>query len=350
MYDYSELINNRDYFPSWEQVYNYDLSYPENLLNLFRQAVILPQDFYSILTAYTLLPSVLCKRVPYLFLYGISGSGKSTIGKLIAYIHNITITSSETTYAAIRNSLRERKHKYITISQDDPIFPERNKLVEANAFMVWEDISSKTFLAKPEIYNMFKFGYDKSCDTIQMSSDIKGQNETFRCFCPKVFSSIDPIHALDDFKELRRRLIVIPTNKIENDSNLLDIDTIDFTGFNFLFQKYWNIEQASIWLTIRKALPRRFKGLSSTESAISQDVIANQTPLKSIIESFVEQAETNAKNGKTAPCIYVQNLKSYCETHYLKGYLIDKPHSKAIYRIMREFGYQLNRKGQWIKQ
>ena len=197
MYDYSELLKNNynNYFPTWESLYNPSLTYPQNLLSIFKGSIFLPEDFYNIITVYALVPSALAQKVPYLFLYGVSGSGKSTVGKLIAYIHGITITSSETTYAAIRNSLRDRKTKTILVESDDPKFPgSYGKVIEANTCMVWEDINSKTFASRPEIYNMFKFVYDKSCDTIQISSEKIGNNETFRCFCPKIFSSIDPIH------------------------------------------------------------------------------------------------------------------------------------------------------------
>ena len=342
MYDYSVLLENHpDYFPSWSNFYDSSLTYPQNLLSLFKRAVFLPYDFYNILTVYALIPSALAKRVPYLFLYGVSGSGKSTVGKLIAHIHGITITSSETTYAAIRNNLRDRKHRTILVETNDPKFPSCGKVIEANIFMVWEDINANTFTKRPEIYNMFKFGYDKSCDTIQMSSEIKGKNETFRCFCPKVFSSIDPIHTLENFKELRRRLIVVPTRKIEDlteerkaelgisDDNyqdkLMELDNIEWQGFSQKFKEFWDLNKAEIYLTIKNSLSKGLKGLNSTEKAISLDLITtgittgiwqdeivavkelkdcfnwlksdiadNQSPLTAMIELTIKQIETNA--------------------------------------------------------
>ncbi len=368
MYDYSKLLKNQVYCPTWEQHYDSSLTYPQNVLAFFKQSVVLPLDHYNVIAAYSLIPSALANRVPYLFFFGVSGSGKSTLGKLIAHIHGITITSSETTYAAIRNSLRERKHKYILIEGQDPLFLSYPKLVEANTFMVWEDISTQTFLKRPEIYNMFKFGYDKSCDTIQMSSEIKGQNETFRCFCPKVFSSIHPIHSHQKFKELRRRLIVIPTKKLETiEQDLLDIDHINWQGFSRRFTEFWDYDCADIYLSIRATLIKYLKGLSSTEKTISLDLIATgittgiwqdeiiavkelrecfdwleqeKIPLESLLESLVEDKES----------IYSRTIKAQIEVWYQQGWLLERPANKEIIAVMREFGYRSNCKGSWVKQ
>ncbi len=199
-HDYSILFHNRknnlDF--SWESLYNNSLTYPENIYNLFRNSVYLPNDFYKALTTYSLTPSALCQRLPYMFCYGVSGSGKSTIGKLIAYMHGITITGSNTTYAAMINLLRDRKTATIFVELDDPKFPGGyGKTIEANAFIVWEDISSRTLRENPCTYNMLKCAYDRNCDTILISSETKGKNEKFRAFSPMVFGSIEPLHSME---------------------------------------------------------------------------------------------------------------------------------------------------------
>ncbi len=113
--DYSILFrDNPDFYPSWEKYYDFDLSYPENILNLITKASVLPYDFYRIIAAYTLMPSGLTKRVPYLFFYGASGSGKSTLSKLIAKIHGVIPIASNTTYAAIRNILTRNRKIYVS--------------------------------------------------------------------------------------------------------------------------------------------------------------------------------------------------------------------------------------------
>jgi energy-coupling factor transporter ATP-binding protein EcfA2 len=161
------------------------------------------------------LPSALCRVVPYLFLHGQSGSGKSTIAKIASYLHGISINSSSDTFAGIRNSLNDRRNSAIEIASDDPKYPSVYRVVERNTCMVWDDIDSSVFSNSPDLYRLFKFGYDRSTDKITLSSKEVGENLEFRCFCPKVFSSISPLHLNDRFKELKRRLIVIPCKRIE---------------------------------------------------------------------------------------------------------------------------------------
>ncbi len=367
-YDYSKLLKNQSYYPSIQEYYDDNKPFAENVLKLLKQSVILPYDFYKIITVYAVIPSALVTRIPYLFLYGVSGSGKSTIGKLIAYIHGIPITSSETTYAAIRNSLRSRKTKWITIKNPRPNYPDYSKEIEVNTFMVWEDIDEKTFVKRPEIYNMFKFGYDKSCDTIQISSEKIGKNETFRCFCPKVFSSIHPIHTHQKFKELRRRLLVIPTKKIESlDKELLNIDSINWLGLTREFSNFWNYDRAEIFLTVKASLVKTLKGLTSTEKAISLDLIATGiaaeiwedeiVAVEQLRECFDWLNEEkipleNLLHGLTSDkeSIYSRTIKAQIEIWYQQGWLLERPANKEIITIMRELGYKSDCKGSWVKE
>ena len=85
--------------------------------------------------------------------------------------------------------------------------------------MVWEDIDASIFSNKPDIYRMFKFGYNRSTDKITISSKDIGMNLEFHCFCPKIFSSISSLHLDDRLRELKRRLIVIPFKSVEELSN-----------------------------------------------------------------------------------------------------------------------------------
>jgi hypothetical protein len=87
---------------------------------------------------------------------------------------------------------------------------------EKNAFMVWDDIDPSVFTTRPDIYRLFKFGYDRSTDTISISSDKAGKNLKFRCFCPKIFSSVSPLHTDSNFPELKRRLLTIKTKRLED--------------------------------------------------------------------------------------------------------------------------------------
>ena len=81
--------------------------------------------------------------------------------------------------------------------------------------MVWDDIDPSVFISSPDLYRMFKFGYDRRSDKISLSGKQTGTTLEFHCFCPKVFSSISHLHLDDRFKELKRRLIVIPCKRVE---------------------------------------------------------------------------------------------------------------------------------------
>ena len=372
--DYSALFKHPDFFPSWRDYYDDSLTYPENVLNFCKKTVVLPYDFYNIITVYFLIPSALVTRIPYLFFYGLSGSGKSTMAKLASYIHGVLPVTSSTTYAAIRNDLRSNKTRYIMIPNPKPGLPDMPKLVESNYFMVLEDIDANTFRRDPNLYSLFKSGYDKRTDTIKMSGKENGTNESFRCFTPKTFSSIHPIHAIEDYKELLRRLIVVPFKKVD-DIETLDIDNLDWTGFKDKFDEFWSYQQAEILLTVRSSL-NGIKGLTSQQKAICLDLIAvgvstgiwsdenvavrelkdcfdwlkqdvqvESSPLEKLLIELTNEMEANEQK-----CIYSKQLKLIIQTWVDKGWLLEKPSTKDIINGMRQLNYKINSKGQWMKR
>ena len=219
-YDYSQLFTGENALVNtWQEVYDEDLSLPENLLNILKRTVLLPQDFYDIIVVYYLLPSALCRTIPYLFLFGQSGSGKSITAELASYLHGVDINSSSDTFAGIRNDLDKRRYGWVEVPFGESNERTYNKNVEVNTCMVWEDIDASIFSNKPDIYRMFKFGYNRSTDKITISSKDIGMNLEFHCFCPKIFSSISSLHLDDRLRELKRRLIVIPFKSVEELSN-----------------------------------------------------------------------------------------------------------------------------------
>lgn len=376
--DYSSLFEgNSDFYPSWETHYNFDLSYPENILNLTKKSTILPFDFYRIVASYALMPSGLTTRVPCLFFYGISGSGKSTLSKLIAKIHGVIPLGSNTTYAAIRNILNSNRKVYVsTPHPTDPSKPPIGRFIDANTILVWEDIDDSTFKRNPNVYVLFKVGYDKATDTVVISGKEIGTVEKFRCFSHKVFSSIHPIHTMDEYKELRRRLIVIPTKKLDdcNEIELLNIDHTNWDGFSDKFNKFWDLEQAKIFLIIRNSLSK-LKGLTWGQKTISLDLIATGVStgiwadeieavaeLKECFEQMTKDIKQDSStleklliqltletraNGQN--CIYSHQLKMIIDAWVSKGFLLERPRNKEVIHIMRQLGYRSNEKGQWEK-
>lgn len=394
-YDYSQLFKGEDScVDTWRDIYDESLSLPDNLLSILKRTAFLPHDFYDILTAYFLLPSALCRVVPYLFLYGQSGSGKSTIAKIASYLHGISINSSSDTFAGIRNSLNDRRNAVIETPSDDPKYPSVYKAVERNTCMVWDDIDGSVFSNSPDLYRLFKFGYDRSTDKITLSSKEVGENLEFRCFCPKVFSSISPLHLDDRFRELKRRLIVIPCKRIEELSDtrlaelgitldnwnncLLDITTYDWKGFNKLFDEFWDFDMAQVFMTTRKELGSAVKGLSSQQRAISLDLLATgiasgiwinefeavdrlkaywkwfkqetekNAGLSELLRQFVKQEERNAKNGSRPLEVYTPQIRGQIDIWVAQGWLMEKPRGKEIKENMLDLGMRFQQ-GKWIK-
>ncbi len=395
-FDYSHLFDNeKGLIDTWRDIYDDHLSVPENLLNLLPKFVILPDDYYDIIAAYMLIPSALAKVVPYLFLYGQSGTGKSTLGKLISYFWGVPINTSGDTYASIRNSLNDRKYQDIEIPSKDPSFPSIYKKVEVNTGMVWDDIDSSVVLNTPYFFRMLKVGYDSSTDKISISSDIKGENLEFRCFSLKVFSSISPIHLEDSLKELQRRLIVIPFKRIEDVSDerlvelgttrdtwpkhLLNINAFDWKGFSSLFTNFWNRELAEVYLLNRKTLMNTLTGLSSKERAISLDLLSagitsgiwkdeiqGVTRLKNYfdwfereinqfsgtskyLKDYISLEQKHAEQAHSSLQISASDLRSQISTWFNQGWILEKPKPKQLKALMADLGLVLYQ-GYWIKR
>ena len=394
-YDYSTLTKSEDGVSNtWREIYDDSFSLPLNVLCILRQSILLPHNFYDIIAAYFLLPSALCRVIPYLFLHGQSGSGKSTVAKIASYLHNVTINSSSDTFAGIRNSLDSRRKGYAEVV--DPDDPEKtwNKYVERNTCMVWDDINSQTFTSQPNLYNMLKFGTDKSTSKIILSSKEVGDNLEFECFCPKIFSSITPLHLDDRFRELKRRLIVIPCKRVEElpdkrkeelgllddnwQSRLLDLTAYDWKGFSEEFDKFWDIPMAELFLTTRSVLAKSVKGLTSQQRAISLDLLATgitsgiwgnentaierikaywkwfkqetekSAGLGGLLKDYIKQEEKNAKNGGRPLQIHTHELRNRVDNWVTQGWLFEKPKSAQVKEMMLDLGMRLQQ-GIWRK-
>lgn len=394
-HDYSVLFTSENgLINTWESIYIDSQTLPWNVQNIIKKTVFLPQDFYEVIAAYYMLPSALCRTVPYLFIYGQSGSGKSTLAKFASYVHGVDINASGDTFAGIRNSLDSRRHGWAEAIDLDDAGRTYNKKVERNTCMVWEDIDPDVFVAKPEIYRMFKFGYDRRTDKIILSSKEVGQNLEFHCFCPKIFSSISPLHLDDRFKELRRRLIVIPCKKVEEldaerraelgvegenwVSELLDLDTYEWKGFNHLFDEFWDVEQAQSFLTIRQILNNAKTGLTSQQRVVSLDLLAcgiscgiwadedeavaklkdywswfkeeteQSGGLSQLIKEYLATERKNARSVGLEPIINARSLRLQIETWYEQGWLLERPKTTLLKQVMLDYGWRLN-KGVWSK-
>ena len=393
--DYSALFNSEDdYTGTWKEIYDFGLTLPDNLSDILRKTIFLPYDFYDLITAYFLLPSALCRIVPYLFLCGQSGSGKSTLAKIASYLHDIPINSSSDTFAGIRNALEQRRRGLAEVPSELNDGGYTYKAVERNICMVWDDISPTTFTNQPELYNMFKFGYDKTTDKIILSSKEVGENLEFHCFCPKVFSSISPLHLDDRFKELKRRLIVIPCKRVEElsaerqaelgidnntwQSELIDVTDYKWKGFREQYDEYWDLPTAARFVQTKKELSKSAKGLTSQQRAVSLDLMATgitcgiwsdrdeafsavktywswfkqetekSAGLTNYLRTYIKQEETNARNGQRELAISTVQLRTHVDNLVTMGWLYERPRPSGIKAAMYDLGLKLHN-GIWSK-
>ena len=390
-FDYSDLFKDDSYVDTWRDIYDDNLTLPENLHNFLRQFIILPLPFYDLATAYLLIPSALAQRVPYVFCYGQTGSGKTTFAKLASYLWGVERNGSNDSFAGIRNSLRDRKYILIEKPSKDPAFPNTYKQGEANTGFILDDIDAKFLINNPEIYKMLKLGYDRQTDTMTISGGEIGKNEKFRCFCLKIVTSISALHLNELFKELQRRIIVLFFQRIEDISDerlaelgtsrstfhqdLLDVDAYDWTGFSNLFANFWTRELAQVYLFTRKTLTGNLIGLSSVQKAISLDLLTTGIVtgiwndeveglgrLKDYFEWLRHETEQYGGLSKYLKDYIAREkvdgfplrIKSKALMHQINiwlehGWILEKPRPKELKLLLADLGLVLHQ-GYWVKR
>ena len=396
-YDYSHLIANykSDESNSWRQFWDDELPVGQSLQALIKHFILLPQDFYDIVAAYLLMPSALCQTVPYLFFFGASGSGKSTLGKIASKWYGVKVSTSGVTYAGLRNLVSERRCKQIVIKPGDAENLPLYKEVEINTAVVWDDIDVKTFLDNPNFYRLFKFGYDRETDLISISSETKGKNLDFRCFCPKIFSSISPLHQDERLKELKRRLLPIHFSLAEdlNEKRLTelgltknnwqlflkDFNAYSWQGFNQVFVDFWDKDVAEAFLIAKQTLAKNTIRLSSYQKIISLDLLAagivsevwkdevvaisklkayfswlkkqdeQASGLKQLLKEFIATEAKNFASKNSKISISSRELRSQINVWANQDWILDKPKTTELKAIMADLGFYLYQ-GCWKKR
>ena len=385
--DYTGLLSSQDSLvDSWYSLWDEDLTTPENLQALLPKLILLPDDYYDIIASYLLIPSALARVTPHLFFFGASGTGKTTLSKFAAYWYGINLSSPTDTFAGIRNSLNDKKYKEIEIPNSDSSLPPYYKKVEVNTAMVYEDIDPSVLSTTPNLYRLLKVSNDRSTDKISMSSETKGTNMEFYTFCPKIFSSISAIHLDERFKELQRRLIVIPFKKIEDLSDerleqlstsrdtwqkhLINIDAYDWSNFSDKFISFWNYELASVYLLTRKTLAKTLTGLNSRHRAISLDLIttgvtsgiwsdeiAAVNKLKSYFDWYTKECSqyggirkylTDYLANRTSG-VHHKEMRNMIANWLEAGWILESPTAKQLKEILADLGLVLY-EGYWVKR
>jgi len=236
---YSEVLD------SWRELWDSELSLYENISSIINDAVRLPGKsiFLPIAATYCLIPSKWAKCVPILFSYGEEGSGKSSIAYIASKIHGTNCFSAADTFASLRNSLDTMR--WIDL--------ETKTFEKEGVMMCWDNLHIDVLKYDQKLYQLLLLGYSRQTEKMQIAGK-EGQNLSYHVFCPKIISSVEPIHLVPEFRELKRRLLIVPHKKWERFSveervefptefsERLDPDSIDWNGLNDEYLSFWGEE------------------------------------------------------------------------------------------------------------
>jgi len=250
----------------WQDLWDQELSLFENTQRIASQSVLLPNQSIQLPIAviYILTSSKWAKVLPILFSWGDKGTGKTTFAILASKIHGFRhVFSPADTFASIRNALDLMRW----------IDPEDKEYEKDGAILCWDNLHRETLLNDPRIYQLLLFGYNKSTERIQIAG-ADGTNREYLVFCPKIISSVHPLHADLNFEELQRRLMVIRHKQFEKFqayeidpsaqgftmTNKIDLDAIYWNGIENQFFEFWNNEDnCKLYVRYRTSLTRSGK-------------------------------------------------------------------------------------------
>lgn len=366
----------------------------ERIGRVVSSSILLPRQGFQlpIATAYLMQPSALMNKCPILASLGGSGSGKSTLGFIACAIHGVPPISAGSTFASIRNTIQSVRVWDASCSVDHP----GN---EKNAVLVWEDVSPSDLLANDgNIFALLKNGTERS-GTITIAGEM-GVNKTFKVFSPKYISSVHPIHAKYEFRELVRRMIVIqhkPLDKWTNDDydefnssvdplELADLNDMDWDGLKREFREFWEdpaILQlwgetnrslrsirnhgmtnglysmsrdlictgvvSGIWATTREAIDHIAAYWDWHRGSIESQASATQKALSHFIESYtkdaVERNKVAIEAGKASWTIALEipakELKDHIDYLKAQGELDTQANTNDINNAMASLGWTL---------
>lgn len=238
-----------------------------------------PEKQLPLMVAFALLPSTLVQIAPIVVCHGQPGSGKSILGSLIAKLHGTTVLSANSTYAAIRNSLNQSRW-----ADDDFRF-------ELNTCLVFDDCKENAF--NDDLFTLFRCGYSRDTERIQISSQTPGVNITFYSFSPKLFSTTSLFPFKPAFEELMRRSFVFTFKRSSVEREYLEPSDVDFSSYRTAYKNKWqSLENSAEMLDFLKFIRslRRPKSIDSNKWLISKPLIGSLV-FNEIVQSKVEAIE-----------------------------------------------------------
>lgn len=252
----------KDELLSWRSYWDFEANPYQNLSSLLKRIILLPksQTFLPLVCTYLMQPTRPARCLPILFSHGAAGSGKTTLAQIGARLRGRkTVLTVNDTFAAIRNELEfqgyyARSHK---------------EYRKEGAMLCYDNVSIKALKAEPRIYQMLLVGYNIRSSQMQIATK-EYTNEKFETFCPKIISSIDPLHTHPVYTELQRRLWTIPHKRIEDftPSDLaeagtsleefyetaVDIESVSWKGIDSVFYEFWTLEKVKEYVALRSWL------------------------------------------------------------------------------------------------
>jgi hypothetical protein len=257
---------------TWQEAIKWDGKSDISLYrSLLDQTVKLPYPDIqeNILLAALLTPSALANMLPIIFCCGVSGSGKSNIGKLALSIWGNNPMLASDTFSGIKRQLQLMATAM-----------HNGKEYDLSCVMVWDDISKAIMNQSPALYAVLKSSYSRKTSITTMAKpDTAREIESFKTFTLKVFSSVYRFYADQEFCELARRMLVIHCAKSDEADDLLDFDAVSWDGLDKITHQFWtnntvNCDKFNRYRKELQAYAKKNKPLPPDRSSLCKDVLA----------------------------------------------------------------------------
>jgi curved DNA-binding protein CbpA len=354
---------------SWRELVSSSGESGQVLSSLFTKTLYLPnQDLQQkFITAALLTPSAIAETLPFLFMFGMEGSGKSLTCKIAAKVWGTTCLGAGSTAVALRNNIKESKWGIY-----EGVTYERNCGISFN------DVTLNTFRKNEMLIPFFK-AYNREESKLQISSPEKdGSNLTYDIFANKIASSIWPLFAMEEFKEMARRMLTFYCEKAPKGIDLIPLSDIDLFGLDNLMNDTWandKICEQFSKMNLRKAFSEadldinidRFDTVkdvlkagivtgvwNDAKEAISDfgklELFQNELrlsygdKLKLILKEYMRGCLENCLALSRPQRVTPLEIKNYLNTCWQQGKLDSNPKPREVDNLLRSFGYSYDNK------
>lgn len=374
---------------SYEAIWDDNESYYGNCLRLVKRTLYHSESYTlaPILAAYIGFHSVAANFAPILFLSGASGTGKSQLSLLMASIRGQkeNILGGSSTFASIRNVLQQSRWRVRPQTPDEPQDTRRSN--EKPCLLIWADIKAAN-LVDAKMYGLLRNGTSREEDKLTIAGEA-GKNHDFYVFSPKILSSIEDFYNESAYSELKRRILLIRTEKMKDQNFSVDqwletaINPSDYNwkGCRNHFTAFWQkdrvlelgaLKKKSRLASLLKQMKWDSHHITAYSDLILQHTILADIPLKEtckiwtkyieiqdswqrentvsvdgILTQFVDHAEENAKAVELKQVKIDNNL-----LHTRLVALKLRAYTEQIAPIMQSKGYTHHVNGNiltWVK-